>query len=101
MACSTRASIAHFYHLTLTYFFFVFFVSFILFIVAKVKDLKRRYCIFDNQIRNFVNACQHAPARIPLALGLVVQRLSGGPQVAPVCLLGPKFQYTTIVQWKM
>ena len=49
----------------------------------------------DNQIRNFVNGCQQAPARIPLALGLVVQRLSGGAQVAPVCLLGPEFQYTT------
>ena len=50
----------------------------------------------DNQIRNFVNGCQHASARISLALGLVVQRLSRGPQVAPVCLLGPKLQYTTI-----
>ena len=69
--------------------------------MAKIKDLKWKYCIFDNQIRNFVDRHQHAPARIPLALGLVVQRLSGGAQVAPVCLLGPKFQYTTFFQWTM
>ena len=50
---------------------------------AKIKDLKWKYCIFDNQIRNFVDRCQHAPARIPLALGLFVQRLSRGPKVAP------------------
>ena len=51
--------------------------------MAKIKDLKWKYCIFDNQIRNFVDRCQHAPARIPLALGFWVQRLTGGPQVAP------------------
>ena len=44
--------------------------------IAKIKDLKWKYCIFDNQIRNFVDRCQHAPARIPLALGFWVQRLS-------------------------
>ena len=30
-----------------------------------------------------MDRCQHAPARITQALGFGVQRLSGGPQVAP------------------
>ena len=95
MACLTRASKAHFCHLTPSSFFLFFgLINFI--DCRKKKDLERRYCILDNQIRNFVNVCEHEPARIPLAMGLVVQRLSGGPQVAPVCLLGPKFQYTFI-----
>ena len=51
--------------------------------MAKIKDLKWKYCIFDNQIQEFCGQMSACPARIPLALGFGVQRLSGGPQVAP------------------
>ena len=61
----------------------ILFIIILFIMMAKIKDLKWKYCIFDNQIRNFVDRCQHAPARITQALGFGVQRLSGGPQVAP------------------